>query len=31
LNMNSTSTNVKSDSVFVSDGLIKMKGFITLN
>jgi hypothetical protein len=31
INMNSTSTNVKSDSVFVSDGLIKMKGFITLN
>jgi hypothetical protein len=31
INLNATSTNVKSDTVFISEGLIKMKGFITLN
>jgi hypothetical protein len=31
INMNSSSTNIKSGTVYVSDGLIKMNGFITLN
>ena len=31
INMNSSSTNVKSGTVYISDGLIKMNGFITLN
>lgn len=31
INMNSSTTNIKSGSVFISNGLIKMNGFITLN
>jgi uncharacterized protein with NAD-binding domain and iron-sulfur cluster len=31
IDMKSTSTNIKSGTVYISDGLIKMNGFITLN
>ena len=31
INMNASTTNVRADTVFISDGLIKLEGFITLN